>query len=106
MTDVGRLFKSVGTLEELTIYGCDLRSYLTPLVVYPPIKELTISHPWRPSQEECMVAIVELAKSQHALGVPFKRVTVCMENLPTVMAKRLEPWVGAADCYEELCMED
>jgi len=117
--EVGRLFQSVGPLDELTIYGCDLRSYLTPFlnlpernnmeqpVVFPPIKKLAISHPFMQYyEEECMAAIVELAKSQHARGVPFEHVTVCVGKLPTAMREGLRPWVAAVDCYEELCMED
>jgi hypothetical protein len=104
-SEVGRLFKSVGPLEELTIHGCDLQSCLTTLAVFPPIKELTISHPLLLSQEGCMAVIVEFVKSRHVLGIPFERVTVRMEKLPTAMAERLGPWVGAADCYDELYME-
>ena len=114
-TQVGKLFQSVGSLEELILHGCDLCSYLTPflslpefygdtgrLIVFPPIKELTISHPLLlDDEEECMAAIVELAKSQHALGVPFERVTLRAEKLPTGMAEMLGPWVGVADCCEE-----
>ena len=113
--EVGRLFKSVEPLDELTIYGCDLRAYLTPFpyppefydmdhpVVFPPVKELTISHPLRVyGEEKSITAIVGLARSQHALGVPFERVTVRVEKLPAGMVEMLRPWVGAADCYEEL----
>jgi len=114
--EVGRLFESVGPLDELTLRSFDLRSYLPPFfdlpefkdvdqsVVFPPIKELTISHPLMvDNEEECMAAIVELAKSQHALGVPFERVTVRVWELPAGMAEMLEPWVGVADCCEEQC---
>ena len=112
-TQVGRLFKSVGPLEELILHGCGLHPYLTPflglpefedtkqLIAFPPIKRLTISHPSMVDEEECMAAIVELAKSQNALGVPFERVTVRAEELPTGMREMLEPWVGVADCCEE-----
>ena len=51
--------------------------------------------------EECIAAIVELTKSQHALGVPFKRVTVRTEKFPMVMAEMLEPWVGEVDFQKE-----
>jgi len=74
--EVGRLFKSVGPQDELTIYGCDLRAYLTPFpyppefydmdhpVVFPPVKELTISHPLRVyGEEKSITAIVGLARS-------------------------------------------
>ena len=101
------------------MYGCDLHSYLTPFLnrssgngleqpfVFSTVKELTISHPITPhNREECAMAIAELAKLQHAVGIPFERVTVCMERLPRSMAEMLRPWVGVVDCYEELCMED
>jgi len=52
-------------------------------------------------EEECMAAIVELAKLQNALGVPFERVTVRARELPTGTREMLEPWVGVADCCEE-----
>jgi hypothetical protein len=48
-----------------------------------------------------VAAIVELAKSQHALGIPFQRVTVRARVLPAGMAEMLEAWVGVADCCEE-----
>lgn len=48
-----------------------------------------------------MATIVELARSHHERGIPFERITLRMEGLPTVMARRLAPWVGAVDCYEE-----
>jgi len=55
--EIGQLFKFVGPLEKLTIYGCDLHLYFNPthnrlkfykterLVVFPQIRELVISHP-------------------------------------------------------------
>ena len=107
--EVGRLFKSVGPLDELALHGCDLRPYLAPFlglpefedmeqpITFPPIKELTISHPLMVDNEECMAAIVELTKSQHALGVPFERVTVRAEKFPVAMVEMLEPWVGEVD---------
>ena len=111
--EVGRLFESVGPLDKLTLCGFDLRSYLAPfldrpefkdmdqLVVFPPIKWLTILQPLGVDCGECMFAIVELAKSQHALGVPFERVTVRVRELPAGMVEMLEPWVGIADCCEK-----
>jgi len=109
-----RLFKSMGPLDELTLHGCDTRSWFAPFLVFqefeyteqpialPLIKELTISHPLVVGDEEgCMAAIVELAKSRHALGIPFRRVTVRAEGVPAEMAEMLGPWVGDADCHEE-----
>jgi hypothetical protein len=112
--EVGQLFKSVGPLEELTFDCCDLRSYLIFLdlpepydieqpVAFPAVKELTILHPVTPRNERTAI-IVRLAKSQYALGVPFERVTVRMENLPTAIAEGLGPWVGAVDVCEQVFM--
>ena len=113
--EFARLFGSVGPLDELTLRGFDLHSYLTPFlnlpefedmeqsIIFPPIKELTISHPLMVDGGECMVAVVELAKSQHALGVAFERVTVRSGKLPAGVREMLEPWVGVADCCEERC---
>ena len=113
-SNVGKLFRFIGPLEVLSLHGCDLRPYLAPFlglpefewmgqqITFPPIKELTISHPKMVDYEDkCMNAVVELAKSQHALGVHFERVTVRAEKLPTAMAETLGPWVSVADCCEE-----
>ncbi|KAF9652208.1 hypothetical protein BDM02DRAFT_3183924 [Thelephora ganbajun] len=114
--EVGKLFKSVGSLDELTIHDCDLHIFLAPFLgipelgdvkrsfVFPLIKKLTVSYP-SVKEEKCMDAILEFAKSQHALGVPFEHVTVRAEKLPTTMAERLRSWVGVVECYEERCME-
>jgi hypothetical protein len=117
-TEVGRLFKSLGALDELTMYGCDLRSYVAPFIrrsdgndlerpfVFPTVKEFKISHPVFPyGVGECVAIIAELAKSQYAVGIPFEHVTVRMERLPRSMAEMLKPWVGRVDCFDELCME-
>ena len=106
ISEVGRLFQSLGPLEILTLYHCDMRPYFAPSVVFPPIEELTILHPFyspplSPPRENFEAAMVGLAESQHALGVPFGHVTVRMGNLPKGMAERLRPWVGAGDCYNE-----
>ena len=118
-SEVGRLYRSLPHLEELSIFGCDMQLYFnSPLnppesqameqpVVPPPVRVLKISHPSHPENKEArMAAIVELAKSRHTLGIPFERVEVYMERLPTVMAERLGPWVGAADCREEMEPDD
>ena len=113
--EVRELFESMGPLEGLTLHGCDLHPYLTPFltdfpdfeeieqaITYPPVKELTILHPLIDVDlGDCMEAIVKLAKSQHALGVPFERVTVRAEELPTEMEEELKPWVGVVDCCKE-----
>ena len=106
-----RLFRS--SLDGLTLHGCDTRPWFAPFLGFPEfedmerpvalplIKKLTISHPLVVGDEGCMVAIVELAKSQHALGIPFRQVTARAEGLPAEMAEMLGPWVGEADCHEE-----
>ena len=112
---VRELFGSLGPLDELTIRGCDLRIFLrhflwhgpwvdsleTPLVILQA-KELKILHPSMEDNEvECSSAIVGLAKLQHALAIPFERVTVSTEWLPIWMKEELEQWVGAVDYSEE-----
>jgi len=47
-----------------------------------------------------MDAILELAKSQHTLGVPFKRVTIRTQRLSKTMVKMLESWVGEVIYHE------
>ena len=69
--EAGRLFESVGSLDELAIHDCDLQPcfyhYFNPSansteepVVFPQIKQLTISSPVSPSYEECITAIIGL----------------------------------------------
>ena len=107
---VGELFKSVGPLDELTIYRCNLQPYLYPFlawedgvgepVVFPPTKKLTISHPLDTSHEECR-AIVELAISQHALGTPFESVVFRGGSAFNEMGEQLRSWVGSVEYYYE-----
>jgi hypothetical protein len=112
-SEFGRLFKNVGPLDVLTIYGGGPQSYLAPFldlpdftgleqpIVYPPIKELRITHPfmtWR--RDECLGAIVELAKSQYMRGIPFKRIKFRTGILRVPIADRLRPWIDAVDCCE------
>ena len=109
--EVRQLFKSVGPLEKLTTHRCDLHLYFNPSsdslgfnteepIAYPPIREIMILHSLRHHRDERMTIIVELARSQHALGIPFERMTVCMEDIPTVMEEMLRPWVGTVECLE------
>lgn len=116
--EVGRLFKALAPLDELTIYRCDLRPYCRSLfnlredqteepVVFPQTKELTISHPAYTSDEHCKVVVVGLAKSQHARGIPFERVIIRRESMPMGMEESLKPWVGSVEYrYNELCESD
>ena len=112
--EVRDLFGLLGSLDELTIRGCDLHVFLSNFldnpgidgleqpVVFPQTKELTILHLLMEEDEmECMNAIMELAESHHALRIPFERITVRARNLPAGMAEELGRWVGAVDCCEE-----
>ena len=114
-----RLFTSMGSLEELTLDVVDLRPYLAPFLdlpefqemkqpdAFPAIKELTITERSKePLKEECMAAIVEWAKLQHALGVPFERVIFRMKDSPVAMVGRLGPWVDAVHFGEEMIISD
>ena len=116
--DVAGLFRSVGPLDELTIYCCDLRPYLHPFLtnipggiladgplVFPPVKKLTISHPVELTRGECM-AMVELTKSQHTLGVPFGRMEIHSEGTPAEIEEELRHWVGSVESYYEELDDD
>ena len=113
VNETRKLFKTLDPLDQLTFDRCDLRPYFClflqapedhaeePLV-FPPTKELTISNPVYLSGEECITAIVGLAKSQHARGIPFGHVIVRSEIIPAEIEERLRPWVGGAEhWYEE-----
>lgn len=117
--EFGRLFQSVGSLDELEIYGCDPQTFLTPFfdfpelsnmehpIVYPPIKQFGITHHWAQlHREESLAAIVEFAKSRHALGTPFEKMEFCMSRLPEGIAERLRPWVNELNCHVALCYEE
>ena len=111
--EILEILGSLGPLDALTICGCDLHVFLADFlhnpvldesdpIVFPRVNQLTILHPVMEEDEfECMNAIVGLAQSQHALGIPFERVTVRRWSLPTGMAEELGRWVGAVDCCEE-----
>ena len=59
-------------------------------------------HPLYLSPRDCAAAIVRLAESQHALGIPFERVTVHMDCLPEDTVEWLRPWVGTVHCHNEV----
>jgi hypothetical protein len=120
VNEIGRVFKSLGPLDELTIYDSDLQPYLHPFldlpetsihgivnpIVFPPVKELTISHPLKLADREG-TAIAELAKSHHTRGTPFERVVIRGERMPVGMEEELRPWVGNVEhCYEPGDTED
>ncbi|KAF9783718.1 hypothetical protein BJ322DRAFT_1066791 [Thelephora terrestris] len=112
--EAGRLFKSLGPLDELTIYRCDVQPYsrffLSTLedhpeepTVFPPIKKLTILHPTFQSNEAFTATVLGLARSRNALGVPFECLMVRAERLPGEFEEELRPWVGNVEyCYEGL----
>ena len=98
-------FNSLGPLDEMTIYRCDLRPYLRSIlkggheepVAFPSVKELTILHPTNLSG--CEALIVGLAKSQYARGIPFERVVIQGVQVVEGVEEALRPWVGSVECY-------
>ena len=109
----GDLFRSLGPLEELTICHCDIqpfpffdcaerrgpREHTRYTMYHPPIKTLTISYPLDLRNRGFLEDLAEFAEVRHERGTPFERVTICMDNPPMGMEKRLRPWVGTVDCY-------
>jgi hypothetical protein len=65
--------------------------------VFPPIRAFAISHPLGPSDGQCTIAVVGLAKSHHALGIPFERVTIRGERMFAGTEEGLKPWVGGVE---------
>jgi hypothetical protein len=115
--EVGQLLRSMGPLDELVIYDCDIRPYFDPFpilpedfvkepVVFPPIKELTISHPEYLSDEQCKAVILGLARSQHELGTPFGHVVIRKGSIPLGMEEELKQWVGSVECFRERLESD
>ena len=116
-TKIQELLSSLGPLDELTIRGCDLRLLLAGFlddpglcrlgqpISFPQIKDFKILYPSMGIDEmECMNAIVELAKSQHALGIPFECVTVRTWYCHEGMEEELGRWVATVD-YSLWCKE-
>lgn len=108
------LFRSLGPLDELSIYGCDLSIFLVDFldglgsacleepILLPWIKRLTIVHPLMEYREqECLEAIAGLAEAQHALGIPFECVAVRASTIPMELEEELEKWVNVVECSEE-----
>jgi len=102
----------MGPLENLTLEDCDLRPYLdafldtpgVPKVVppasFPPIKELAIIDPVQSLHKDKVyaAAIVKLARSQHARGVPFERVVLHPAVPPRVIDELA--FVDAVECMK------
>ena len=103
---VERLFKSLGPLDELIIYRCDIQPFFPSFlklrdvcpITFPPIKELAIHHP-ASSDSQCTAAIARLAKSHHTLEIPFERVIFRAKGVPSGMEERVRPWVGSFEYY-------
>ena len=110
---VGRLFGSMGPLENLTLDGCDLQPYLDPFLdtplfpgaiqttSFPPIKGLVIIKPVQSFHDKVYAAaIVGLVRSQHARGRPFERVKF-RTTVPTLVIDELAGFVGGVEWYDE-----
>ena len=105
--ELAGLFKSLGPLDKLTLHFCYLVRYNDPRaplgghvnepVVFPSIKNLTISRPVGFSD-----AVVTLAKSQHKLGIPFERVAFYGTSGLEEIEEELRPWVGSVECRRSL----
>jgi F-box-like len=109
INEVGQLFTSLGPLDHLMLETSDLLPYLAPFIhgpngsdtlgswfKYPQIFVLTIvnksEQPLNGASED---GIVEFAKLQHALGIPFDKVNLQITTSNAQMAERLQRWVGS-----------
>ena len=113
--DIGKLLGSRGPLEGLNLDGCDLRPYLDPFLEtplfpnaiqptsFPRIKEFTIVNPIQSlcDNEAYATAVVKLAESQHARGVPFERMVI-PPNVPSRVVEELLRSVNTVDYDETL----
>ena len=111
--DVGKLFGSLGPLEELILDDCDLRPYLDPFfetplfpdaiqpISFPPIKKFSIIIPMESlcGNETHATAVVKLANSQHARGMPFE-VVVLRPPAPSWVVEQLMLSVNTVVCDE------
>ena len=106
-TEIKQLFSSLGPLDEMTIYHCDLQPYLALLregvndgfVPFPSTKKLTLSHPLNlPGYK---AKILSLAKSQHGRRMPFERVVIRSTEVLEGIEEELKPWVGGVEYYCE-----
>jgi len=78
---------------------------ITEPVIFPPIKQFTISQPLHWPDEQYTTAVIGLARSQHALGIPFERVIICGEDMPMGMEEGLRPWVGSVEHRDDPLQE-
>ena len=106
-SQVRQLFNSLGSLDEMTIYQCDLAPYLRFIpedgneepAVFPSVKKLTISH--STNLVACQALIVRLAKSRHSREIPFEHVVIRSASVVGGMEEALRPWVGSVEYYCE-----
>ena len=97
----GGFLRFLGPLEELTICHCGMRPwflYNTDIARCSPVRVLMLTDPWDTLTEDVAQGVVELAKTQHELGVPLERVTIRSRVLVADMEERLRPWVRIVDC--------
>ena len=111
--DVRQLFGSLGHLDELEIYDCDVYPYLCHLnqtndkveepMVFPSTKKLTVSNPTTLSVEQYL-AILELEKPQDGLKQSVEHVEV---NISADMQEMLGDCVrgSSVECAGEPRLE-
>lgn len=113
--DIGKLLGSLGFLERLCLDKRDPRPFLDPFLKtplfpeaiqstsFPSIKELTIISPIRSlsNNKTHAAALIKLAKSQSARGVPFEHMTL-RPPVPSRVVERLMLSVHTVVCGEVL----
>ena len=105
-TEIGQLLSTLGPLDEMTIYHCDLQPYL-PLregvnggfVSFPSTKKLTLSH--ATNLFGYKAGIILLAKLQHGRRMPFEHVVIRSREVLEGIEEELKPWVGGVEYYCE-----
>jgi hypothetical protein len=104
-SQVGQLFKSLGPLDELMIYHCDIRPYFylnhsnngaEERVVFPPTKELIISYPFLPSDDQHLED-AEVAGLQYAMEKPVERLIIRGVTLSVEMEQSLRRRVNSLE---------
>lgn len=107
--EVMQLFGSLGPLDELMIYRCDVRPYFCleasnddaeEWVKFPPTKELIISEPVVKAFDEQCLKIAEL---HHGWGKRFERLMIRGPSLSAEMSGSLRKWVGS---LEEVAVDE
>ena len=116
---IGRLLGSVGPLEKLTLYSCDLRPYLDPFfdtplfpkaiqpTSFPPIKELAIIFPVQSFYDKVYAAaIVKLARSQHAREVPIEHIVLSPTGSPPPVKYELLAFVNTVGMHHKPLLDE